>query len=103
MDVKFFYNPELNESVTVRLDGRVSLQLAHEIPAAGLTPAELTQALMESHARELNRPEIAVILRNRQGTGLHRGHHPRPRRDGHWPGRHPHALRRRLRAEECNS
>jgi len=67
MDVKFFYNPELNESVTVRPDGRVSLQLAPEIPAAGLTPAELTQALKKSYARELDQPEITVILRSFTG------------------------------------
>ena len=67
MEIKLFYNPELNESVTVRPDGRVSLQLAHEIPAAGLTPAELTQVLKKSYARELNRPEITVFIRNFAG------------------------------------
>lgn len=67
MDVKFFYNPELNESVTVRPDGRVSLQLAPEIRAAGLTPAELTQVLKKNYARELDRPEITVIVRSFTG------------------------------------
>lgn len=71
IDVKFFYNSELNESVTVRPDGRVSLQLAHEIPAAGLTPAELTQTLKKSYARELNRPEITVILRSFAGQRIY--------------------------------
>ena len=27
LDIKFFYNPELNESVIVRPDGKISLQL----------------------------------------------------------------------------
>lgn len=71
MDVKFFYNPELNESVTVRPDGRVSLQLAQEIVAAGLTPAELTQVLKESYARELDQPEITVILRSFTGQRIY--------------------------------
>jgi protein involved in polysaccharide export with SLBB domain len=71
MDVKFFYNPELNESVTVRPDGRVSLQLAHEIPAAGLTPAELTQVLKQNYARELDQPEITVIMRTFEGQRVY--------------------------------
>ena len=33
LDIKFFYNPELNEQVTIRPDGRISLQLVHEIMA----------------------------------------------------------------------
>jgi len=34
LDVKFFYNPDLNELVTVRPDGRISLQLVGEAIAA---------------------------------------------------------------------
>ena len=64
LDVKFFYNPELNEQVTVRPDGRISLQLVHEIIAVGLTPQELTDLLTKKYAPELKRPEIAVIVRS---------------------------------------
>jgi polysaccharide biosynthesis/export protein len=63
-DIKFFYNPELNESITVRPDGRISLQLANEIMAAGLTPAELTKMLKEKYSSELDNPEVTVILRS---------------------------------------
>jgi protein involved in polysaccharide export with SLBB domain len=71
MEIKFFYNPELNESVTVRPDGRISLQLAHDIPAAGLTPVELTHTLKKSYARELNQPEITVIMRSFVGQRIY--------------------------------
>jgi len=64
LDIKFFYNPELNEQVTVRPDGRISLQLVHEIKVAGLTPAELTGSLTKKYAPELKRPEITVIVRS---------------------------------------
>jgi protein involved in polysaccharide export with SLBB domain len=64
LDVKFFYNPELNEQVTVRPDGRISLQLVHEIRAAGLTPSQLTDLLSKKYAPELKRPEITVIVRS---------------------------------------
>jgi protein involved in polysaccharide export with SLBB domain len=64
LDIKFFYNPELNEQVMVRPDGRISLQLVHEILVAGLTPSELTDFLTKKYAPELKRPEITVIVRS---------------------------------------
>ena len=36
IEVKFFYNPELNDKVEVGPDGQISLQLINEIRAAGL-------------------------------------------------------------------
>jgi polysaccharide export outer membrane protein len=65
LDIKFMYNAELNElAVPVRPDGRISLQLAHNVPAAGLTPTLLRKALGEKYAAELKKPEIAVIVRS---------------------------------------
>jgi polysaccharide biosynthesis/export protein len=64
LDIKFTYNPELNElAVPVRPDGRISLQLAPDIRAAGLTPNQLRTMLVEKYAPEINKPEIAVIIR----------------------------------------
>ena len=64
LDIKFYYNSDLNEQVTVRPDGRISLQLVHEIVAAGLTPLELTRLLTEKYAAELKEPEITLIVRS---------------------------------------
>jgi protein involved in polysaccharide export with SLBB domain len=64
LDIKFFYNSELNEQVTVRPDGRIALQLIHEIMVAGLTPAQLTDLLTKQYASELDSPEITVIVRS---------------------------------------
>jgi len=64
LDVKFYYNPDLNEQVTVRPDGRISLQLVHEIMAAGLTPGELMNLLTEKYSVEIEKPEITVIVRS---------------------------------------
>jgi polysaccharide biosynthesis/export protein len=64
LDIRFYYNPELNSSVLIRPDGRISLPLANEVQAAGLTPAALTQQLRSSYERELRRPEISVIVRS---------------------------------------
>lgn len=71
LDIKFFYNPELNEQVIVRPDGRISLQLAHEIMAAGLTPAQLTKLLSEIYDAELDNPEITVIVRSFNGQRVY--------------------------------
>ncbi|MBE9504564.1 MAG: polysaccharide biosynthesis/export family protein, partial [Proteobacteria bacterium] len=61
--IKFFYNPELNETVSVRPDGRISLQFANEVMAAGLTPAELTDILTEKYSTEFVDPKLSVFVR----------------------------------------
>lgn len=63
LDIKFLYNPELNEQVPVRPDGRISLQIVKDVSVVGLTPAELTNVLTERYAAELKKPEITVIVR----------------------------------------
>lgn len=62
LDIKFYYTPELNERVTVRPDGRISLQLIDDVVAAGKTPDELAAHLEQRYAGELKTPEIAVIV-----------------------------------------
>lgn len=64
LDIKFFYSPELNEQLPVRPDGRIALQLAQEVRAAGLTPAELTAVLKEIYSKELKKPDVVVIVRS---------------------------------------
>jgi protein involved in polysaccharide export with SLBB domain len=64
LDIKFFYNPELNELVTVRPDGRIALQLVKEIDAAGKTPAQLTDLLVGKYSPQIKNPEITVLVRS---------------------------------------
>ncbi len=64
LDIKFMNNPEFNEiGVPVRPDGRLSLQLAPEVKAAGLTPGQLRDQLTQKYASELKKPEITIIVR----------------------------------------
>jgi polysaccharide biosynthesis/export protein len=63
LDIKFFYNPELNEQIIVRPDGKISLQLVNEMMAAGMSPGQLTDQLKQAYGVELKRPEVAVIVR----------------------------------------
>jgi polysaccharide biosynthesis/export protein len=64
IDIKFYHSPELNEQVIVRPDGRISIQLAHEVMAAGLTPAQLKEILTDKVSHELRQPEVTVIVRS---------------------------------------
>jgi len=63
LDIKFFYNSELNELLPVRPDGRISLQLIDEVKAAGITPSELDRVLTEKYSLIFEKPEIAVIVK----------------------------------------
>jgi protein involved in polysaccharide export with SLBB domain len=62
INIKLFYNPDLNQEVTVRPDGKISLLLVHEVDAVGLTSSQLTEELTQSYAKHLQQPEIAVIV-----------------------------------------
>ena len=64
LDIKFFYNPEINESVTVRPDGKISLQLIDEVQASGLEPVQLDEVLTEKYSKELKQPVLTVIVRS---------------------------------------
>jgi protein involved in polysaccharide export with SLBB domain len=70
LDVKFFYNPDLNESLLVRTDGRVSMQLVGEMNVLGMTPSQLSAALKETYAKVLKQPEVAVIVRESGGKKI---------------------------------
>jgi len=65
--IKFFNHTELNETVTIRPDGKITLQLINEITAEGLTPSELNNRLIERYAKHLNNSEIKVIVNNFNG------------------------------------
>lgn len=67
IDVKLYYDPELNDTVVIRPDGKVSLQLVGEIKAAGLKPLALANELSQRYGRILRKPQVAVIVRKFAG------------------------------------
>ena len=71
LDVRFFYNPELNEEVTVRPDGDISLPLAGQVKAAGQTPLQLEDALKERYATELRQAAITVMVKGFAGQRVY--------------------------------
>ena len=64
LDFKFFNTPELNDSQTVRPDGKITLQLVGEVTVQGKTPEELRAELIKRYTPELKNPEVAVIVRS---------------------------------------
>jgi polysaccharide export outer membrane protein len=63
LDIKFLYNPELNENLPVRPDGRITLQLVGDLMVVDMTPTQLAEALKTRYAAEIRKPEITVIVR----------------------------------------
>ncbi|MGH7233508.1 MAG: polysaccharide biosynthesis/export family protein, partial [Nitrospiraceae bacterium] len=64
LEIKFFYNSEMNDFMTVRPDGRISLELIGEVMAAGHAPTDLRNLLREKYGKELKNPEVTVIVRS---------------------------------------
>jgi protein involved in polysaccharide export with SLBB domain len=62
LSVKFYYNPDLNEQLPIRPDGKISLQLVGEVKAAGQQPAALRQELLRRYSEVLKRPQVEVIV-----------------------------------------
>jgi protein involved in polysaccharide export with SLBB domain len=73
LDIKFFYNPELNETVVVRPDGKISLQIIDEVQAVGLTPPQLDEILTQKYSEELRKPVITVIVKSFTGQRIYVG------------------------------
>jgi protein involved in polysaccharide export with SLBB domain len=64
LDVRFYKTPELNlDKVPVRSDGKISLDLVGDVQAAGLGTDELSSNLAQAYSKELQDPQIAVIVR----------------------------------------
>jgi len=71
LDLRFPRNPELNEQAVVGPDGRISVQFAHDILAAGRTLAELTKDLSEAYSKELVDPLVSLSIRTYSGTRIY--------------------------------
>ncbi len=64
LDIKLLLNPELEENVTVRPDGKISTAVAQNVMAYGVTPEELQKTLNTEYEKHLSDPNVAVIVRS---------------------------------------
>ena len=65
LNIRFFYSPELNKTVKVRDDGKMSLDLFQGIPVAGETVDELQRQLTALFSTEFTNPAVTVDIDSR--------------------------------------
>jgi polysaccharide export outer membrane protein len=63
LDIAVWDNAEITRSVPVRPDGKISLPLLNDIPAAGLTPMQLRETLTKALVEYIPRPAVSVLVR----------------------------------------
>jgi protein involved in polysaccharide export with SLBB domain len=61
VELRWVANPELNFKAGIRSDGRISLPLVGEVPAAGLPPGELREDLRRRYGAFIREPDFALI------------------------------------------
>jgi len=71
LDLRFPRNPELNEQAVVGPDGRISVQFAHDILAAGRTLSEISKDLSGAYSKELVDPLLSLSIRSYSGTRIY--------------------------------
>lgn len=62
IDVQVWKEPDLSKTLTVRLDGRISLPLAGDVMAAGKSPEQLAADLEGKLKAYITDPAVTVIL-----------------------------------------
>lgn len=73
LTVKFYFNPDLNEDVVIRPDGKISLQLIGDAQAAGRAPESLAAELTQKYTGELATPKVSVIVRHLSAPPIYVG------------------------------
>jgi len=60
--IKVWRETDFTMPVAVRPDGKITMPLIGEIPAAGATPMQLTKTLADLLGKYLNNPDVAVFV-----------------------------------------
>lgn len=62
VQVSVWNNEAMSRTAPIRPDGKISLPLLNDVQAAGLTPMELREQLMQRLAEYMPHPEVAVVV-----------------------------------------
>jgi len=62
LSIVYWREKDMTSEVTVRPDGKVSLPLLNEVQAAGLTPTELRERLVDESRRYFEDPNVTVVV-----------------------------------------
>jgi polysaccharide biosynthesis/export protein len=63
LTIRFYFNPQFDEDVRVRPDGRISLSPIGDLDAKGKSPLDLSQEITNAYAQYLAKPQAVVIVR----------------------------------------
>ena len=63
LNVVFWRDKELSAEVTVRPDGKISLPILKDVPAAGLTPEQLADTVEKAATKFVRDPGATVIVK----------------------------------------
>ncbi|HMK33789.1 MAG TPA: polysaccharide biosynthesis/export family protein [Desulfomonilaceae bacterium] len=63
LDVEFTYQPELNRTVRVRPDGKISIPRKDDVSVIGMTADDVKRMLKRTYADLLKDPDITVTVR----------------------------------------
>jgi polysaccharide biosynthesis/export protein len=65
LEISTWKEPDLSrKEILVRVDGRISFPLLSDIPAAGMTPVELTETIQKGLANYITAPVVTVTVIN---------------------------------------
>lgn len=85
IQIRSYYNSRMDEKVTIRPDGKISLRLIDEVQAAGKTPSQLDETITEKYAQffeqhefsviplSFNKPDLSVIVQDFSGQKIYVG------------------------------
>jgi len=62
LKISVWKEPDLSESLPVRPDGKISMPLLNDIPAAGLTPLQLKDSITEKLKKYIADPRVTVVV-----------------------------------------
>ena len=62
LQIHVWKEPALSATVPVRIDGKISLPLLHDVQAAGLTPLQLQESLVEKLKDFIENPNVSVTV-----------------------------------------
>jgi polysaccharide export outer membrane protein len=62
LSINVWKEPDVSRAIPVRSDGKISLPLAGEVVAAGLTPLQLEQSIADKLKNYITDPQVTVIV-----------------------------------------
>ena len=63
LTVMFLREKDLTAEVVVRPDGKISLPMLNDVPAAGLTPEQLSATVVEAASKFIRDPGVTVMVK----------------------------------------